>query len=85
VDTVTLGPVVKPAPFIKALTRSGVALTIRWRSRRGESYGVQWRAGLGTGGWVDLGGRVIASGPETMLTIEAPASPACFYRVSVWP
>lgn len=83
-DWVTLGQVVKPAPFFKSIQLANGTLTMVWRSLKGETYRLQSKSNLMSGAWSDIPGDVTATGPAASKTFSITASPR-FYQVFVLP
>jgi Protein of unknown function (DUF3616) len=83
-DWVTLGHVVKPAPFFKSIQVANGNLTVLWRSLKGETYRLQSKSNLASGGWSDIPGDITATGPAASKTFPVTGSPR-FYRVFVLP
>jgi hypothetical protein len=80
-DRVTLGPVVKSAPYILSNIVSQAGITVVWRSRQNDTYRLQYKPTLGAASWTDVAGDVTATGPvSTKFHALAPGTQR-FYRV----
>ena len=83
-DRVTLGDVVKSAPYIisNVVSESGVTLT--WRSRVNDTYRVQYKSALHTT-WFDIPGDTLATHTTTTRFHALPPDSQRFYRVIALP
>jgi uncharacterized protein DUF3616 len=84
-DRVTLGPVVKSAPYIISNIVSQTGITITWRSRQGDAYRLRYKTSLTSPNWIDVSGDVTATGTMTTKFHALPPSFQRFYRVTVLP
>lgn len=69
-------------PFTVVVTGDASVREIRWSAVIGQRYQVQYRAGLESGGWLNLGSPVEANIREVVAT-DASGLPQRFYRVLV--
>jgi len=69
-------------PFTVVVTGDASIREIRWSAVIGQRYQVQYRPGLESGGWLNLGSPVEANIREVMAT-DASGLPQRFYRVLV--
>ena len=84
-DRVTLGAVVKSAPYIVSNIVSGAGITVVWRSRQNDTYRLQYKSGLSAPNWIDVQATVTATGPFTSYFHALPPDTQRFYRVMVVP
>lgn len=80
-DRVTLGPVVKSAPYIVSNIVSQAGVTVMWRSRRDDTYRLQYKTALHTPGWINVSDEVTATGSMTTQFHALPPDTQRFYRV----
>ena len=84
-DRVTLGPVVKSAPYIVSNIVSQTGITVKWRSRQGDTYRVQYKTSLTSPNWIDVSGDVTATGPISVKFHALAPGTRRFYRVIALP
>ena len=84
-DTVRLGAIVPPSPYIISITRTGSAVTVTWRAHLGSTYRLQFKARLDETNWIDLPGDVAATGPFAGQTDLAGGNQQRFYQVRLLP
>jgi hypothetical protein len=84
-DRVTLGAVVKSAPYIVSNIVSQAGITVVWRSRQNDTYRLQYKAGLNAPNWIDVQSNVTATGPFASYFHALPPDTQRFYRVMVLP
>ena len=84
-DTVRLGEIVKPAPWILStrISEGGVILT--WRALKGERYRVQCTSDFAAEAWSDLPGEVLADGPIATKVDGVDPRAQRFYRIVLAP
>jgi len=69
-------------PLLRQVALRDGKATLTWQARPGKSYRVQFKAGLGTGGWNDLAGDVLAGGAAAAKVDDTLGAAAQrFYRV----
>jgi hypothetical protein len=84
-DRVTLGPIVKSAPYIVSNIVEQAGITVVWRSRQNDTYRLQYKPGLSAASWIDAGGTITATGPFTSFFHALPPGTQRFYRIMVLP
>jgi hypothetical protein len=57
-------------------------LVITWSSEAGKTYRIQFQDDLNASGWTDHAD-VLATGPQSSLTIPRGAAPQRFYRIQL--
>ncbi|HXJ57608.1 MAG TPA: hypothetical protein VNU68_13190 [Verrucomicrobiae bacterium] len=80
VDTVALGPVVSPAPIIRAVKSYPNRVSITWSAQAGITYRLQMKPTL-DGPWTDVPGPVLATDALATKTLAVTSDPQCFFRV----
>jgi hypothetical protein len=83
-DRVTLGAVVKSAPYIISNVVSEAGVTLTWRSRVNDTYRVQYKSALNMT-WVDVPGDTTAISTITARFHALPPDAQRFYRVIALP
>ena len=84
-DTIRLGEIVKPAPWILSTRISEAGVILTWRALKGERYLVQFKSDLAAEAWSDLAGPVVAAGPIATTIAPANRMPQRFYRLAFAP
>lgn len=82
-DRVTLGPIVKSAPYILSNIVSQTGITVVWRSRQNDTYRLQYKPTLTAPSWTDVAGDVTATGAVSQKFHPLPPGMQRFYRVMV--
>jgi hypothetical protein len=82
-DRVTLGPVVKSAPYIISNELSQAGVSITWRSRVNDTYRLQYKPALHLPDWIDIQGDITATAPITTHFHALAPGTQRFYRVMV--
>jgi hypothetical protein len=84
-DVVTLGPVVKTAPYIISNDVAQAGITVTWRSKQNDTYRLEYKNVLTEGQWVLVADNITATGPITSHFHALPPGIQRFYRVMVLP
>jgi hypothetical protein len=84
-DRVTLGPVVRSAPYIISNVVSQTGITVMWRSRQNDTYRLQYKPALHVQSWTDVPDDVTATGSITTKFHALPPGTQRFYRVMALP
>ncbi len=83
-DRVTLGDIVKSAPYIISNVVSDAGVTLTWRSRVNDTYRVQYKSALHMT-WFDMPGDTLATHTTTTRFHALPPDSQRFYRVIALP